>query len=174
MRIAQVNLDQVNRQIDRLDIAQNEIAELRRRLDNIGNQVIIADPFHAPSTTNNLVFTWTGGAATLTWPQGYIKDKNWNAQIVGTPAFSSAPGIPHIFGVPAGTLTLSPSTYYWLAWDPDHQQMRATGDASTLHGDKDVHIICQIYTGTAGQTGVAGGGGSTGGVDLSGTRYKNF
>jgi hypothetical protein len=174
-RIANLSLDQVNRQIDLLDTLRAQIGQLQTRLNNVGNQAIIADPIHAPQTTNNLTFTWTGGTTTLSWAKGWIKDKNWSAQTIGVPAFkSSAPGQQHIFAIPAGSLVLSASTTYWLGWDPSHQIMRATADASSLHGVKDIHIICQIFTGTAGQTGTAGGGGSTGGSDLSGSRYKNF
>jgi hypothetical protein len=52
--------------------------------------------------------------------------------------------------------------------------MVVTQDASVIHGNYNVHLLCQIYTGTVGQSGIAGGGGSTGGVDISGSRYKNF
>ncbi len=174
-RIAALTLDQINRQIDILDNLQNQVGSLQSKLNNIGQTTNITDPTHAPQTTNNIIFTWTGSTTTLSWLAGYIKDKNWQAQTLARPAFlSTAPGLPHIYAVVAGHITLLPSTYYWLGWDPDHQIMRATVDASSLHGDKDLHIICQLYTGTSGQTGVAGGGGSTGGVDLSGLRYKNF
>lgn len=174
-RISEVSLKQVNLQIDIIDSLQKQVSALQRQLGNIGQQIVITDPFHAPQTTNNLTFTWTGGSATLSWNAGFLKDKNWNAQTLSNPPVrSSAPGIQHIFTVPAGSLVLNPSTYYWLGWDPDHQTMRATQDASTLHGDEDIQMICQLFTGTAGQTGTAGGGGSTGGTDLSGARYKNF
>lgn len=174
-RIAQLSLDQINRQLDTLDSVQKQLAAVQKQLANVGQQIVVTDPIHAVQTTNNLSFTWTGGTLTLSWLAGYIKDKNWSAQAISNPPFvSSAPGRVHFFAVPAGSLVLSASTYYWLGWDPDHQTMRATQDASTLHGDKDIQIICQLFTGTAGQTGPAGGGGSTGGVDLSGARYKNF
>jgi hypothetical protein len=174
-RIASITLDQINRQIDTVDSLRVQLNAVQKLLNNVGHQTTIADPVHAPQTTNNLTFTWTGGSVTLSWPAGYIKDKNWKAQtLTKTPGISSAPGQQHIWGVPAGSLVLSPSTYYWLGWDPTHQKMRATPNVDTLHSSFDVQIVCQIFTGTAGQTGVAGGGGSTGGVDLSGARYKNF
>lgn len=174
-RIAAVTLDQINRQIDTIDSLQSQLTSLQKLVSNIGHQTTIADPIHAPQTSNNLTFTWTGGTGALSWTKGWIKDKNWSAQIVGrTPPFSSAPGQQHIFAVPAGSLVLSPSTTYWLGWDSHSQTMQATQDASSLHGRVGAHIICQIFTGTGGQTGTAGGGGSTGGSDLSGSRYKNF
>lgn len=174
-RIAQVTLDQINRQIDLLDNLHSQVKDLKQQLDFATQHVAISDPAHAPDTSNNLTFTWTGGSQQLSWPQGFLKDKNWVAQTTINPAVkSSAKGQVHIFPVPAGTLPLNPSTFYWLGWDPQHQKMLASTDASTLHGNYNVHIICQIFTGTAGQTGVAGGGGSNSGVDLSGARYKNF
>ena len=174
-RISQLSLDQINRQIDTIDSLKQQVADLQNFTNNIGHQVAVSDPTHAPQTTNNLAFTWTGGTATLSWPQGYLKTKNWNAQTTSpVPAKSSAPGQPQFFAIPAGSQVLSPSTYYWIGWDPSHQTMLATTDASQLHSNYNVHIICQLFTGTVGQTGMAGGGGSQGGVDLSGSRYKNF
>ena len=52
--------------------------------------------------------------------------------------------------------------------------MSYSKNSSVIHGNYNVHLLCQIYTGTTGQSGSAGGGGSNGGVDLSGLRYKNF
>lgn len=174
-RIATLSLDQINRQIDNIDILQKQIADLQQKLSHVGQTANISDPTHAPQTTNNLTFTWTGGSQVLSWLQGYIKDKNWAAQTTSNPAvISSAKGQQHTYTVPAGSLSLAPSTYYWLGWDPAHQIMLATQDVSTLHGNRNAHVICQVFTGTGGQTGTAGGGGSTGGVDLSGARYKNF
>jgi hypothetical protein len=174
-RIAALTLDQVNRQLDILDTLQKQVYDLQQQGQFAAQQVVVADPIHAPSTTNNLNFTWTGGTGVVSWPQAFIKDKNWKAQTTPRPVvISAAPGQQHIYPVTAGNLTLKPSTYYWLGWDHVHQQMVAVTDASSIHGDYSVHVICQIYTGTTGQTGSAGGGGSTSGVDLSGLRYKNF
>jgi hypothetical protein len=174
-RINAVTLDQINRQIDILDTVHNQVSQLQSDLAFTQQQAATSDPIHAPSTTNNLSFSWSGSGGAISWAQGFIKDKNWSAQTTTKPAIkSSAPGVQHTFTVPAGSLTLSPNTYYWLGWDPTHQQMLASTDASTLHGNYNVHVICQIYTGTSGQSGTAGGGGSNGGVDLSGLTYKNF
>ena len=173
-RISTLSLNQINLQLDTLDSLQKQLADVQQRLSFVGNTTSIADPIHAPQTTNNLVFTWTGSTGVISWPQGWIKDKNWGAQTIGLAAKSSAPGAQHIWNVAAGSVAVSASTYYWLAWDPDKQLMRVTQDADTLHGDVDVQMICQLYTGTSGQSGTAGGGGSTGGSDLSGARYKNF
>jgi len=174
-RISELTIDQVNRKLDVLDIVQSQIQDTQLKLENIGQSVGILDPVHAPQTTNSMNFVWNGGAQQITWVQGFIKDKNWKAQTVASPTIkSSAKGQQHLYTIPAGSLSLVPSTYYWLGWDPVHQKMLATPDVSILHGNYNVHIICQIFTGTAGQSGAAGGGGSTGGVDLSGAKYKNF
>jgi len=174
-RINAITLDQLNRQFEKLDIISAQINDTQRKLQEIGQSVSISDPIHAVQTTNNLNFVWSGVAQQITWVQGFVKDKNWAAQTVASPAIkSSAKGQKHLFTIPAGTLSLVPSTYYWLGWDPVHQKMLSTSDVSVLHGNYNVHVLCQIYTGTVGQSGTAGGGGSTGGVDLSGARYKNF
>jgi hypothetical protein len=174
-RIGTLDIVQVNKQIDNLDILQSQVGSLQATSDFAAQQVAIADPVHAPATTNNVNFIWTGSAGTLSWSPAFIKDKNWKAQTTPRPAAkSSAPGQQHIYSVKAGSVAASANTYYWLGWDYSHNQMIATQDASELHGNFNIHILGQVFTGTAGQTGTAGGGGSTGGVDLSGSRYKNF
>jgi hypothetical protein len=174
-RISALTLDQVNRQIDVIDTLQKQVQVLQQQTSFTQQQSTIADPIHAPATSNNVAFTWTGSTGVLSWANSYIKDKNWNEQTTASPAIkSSSKGQQHVYTVLAGSLTLSPSTYYWLGWDAAHQTMIANADVSQMHSNYNVHIICQIYTGTAGQTGSAGGGGSTSGVDLSGLRYKNF
>jgi hypothetical protein len=174
-RITALDLNQINRQIDTLDIVKAQVNDLQNAVDFNSQQGSITDPIHAPTTTHNTIFTWTGGTAVLSWNASFIKDKNWKAQTLASPAIkSSAKGQQHMYAIPAGNLTLAPSTYYWLGWDASHQTMLATPDASVLHGNYNVHVLCQLYTGTSGQGGTAGGGGSTGGVDLSGSRYKNF
>lgn len=174
-RINALTLDQINRQIDTLDTLQNQVGALQSQSDFTSQQVAINDPIHAPATTNNLHFVWNGGTQTIAWEAGFIKDKNWTAQTLSRPAIlSSAPGQQHVYAVQAGGTSLAPSTYYWAGWDHAHQQMVITPNADQIHGNHNVHIICQFYTGTSAQSGSAGGGGSTGGVDLSGSRYKNF
>lgn len=109
-------------------------------------------------TTNNLVFTWTGGSTTLSWPIANLQD---------------ALNKTHV--LPAGSLVLAPSTYYWMLWNETHNRIIAvTGLTKTFFTNNENHILCQLFTGTSGQTGVAGGGGSTSQRDLSGARYKNF
>lgn len=174
-RIAAITLDQLNKQFDLVDSLRQQVNQLQAQIQSHNFQIAAANPTHAPATTNNLVFTWTGSSGALSWAQGWLKDKNWNTQTINTPApKGSAPGVQHAWAIPSGSLTVSPSTYYWLAWNSAHQQMSAQTDASLAHSNPNSHVICQIYTGTSGQSGTAGGGGSRGTSDLSGLSYKNF
>lgn len=174
-RIANLDINQINRRFDDLDTLINQVRLIQTTLKESQFQTSALDYFHHPPTTNNLLFTWTGGTLTLSWVGAKIQSKNANAQVVSKTAFfSSAPGAVHNWSVPAGSLVLVASTYYWLGWDTQHQQMIANVDAGVLLQNKNVLTICQLFTGTAGQTGTAGGGGSQSGVDLSGARYKLF
>lgn len=173
-RISALDLNQINRQLDNITTLEAQVGSMQKQLANVGFQTAVSDPIHAPTTTNNLVFTWTGGSTTLSWPAGWIKDKNWNAQTVTpVPAVSSAPGSRHIYAVPSGSLSLSASTSYWLGWNSAHQQMVASNNASQLQGNHNVNIIAQITTGPTSQTAVIGGGGMNGGSDVSGLSYPN-
>lgn len=174
-RIATLDLTQVNLQVDRIDKMESQLLALTKKVNNVGFQATTADPTHGTQTTNNITFTWTGGANTISWPAGIIQDKNASAQkVITKAAVSSAPGALHNFPVTAGTLALTPSTYYWMGWDHTHNVMQAQTDVRTLYQNQDVLVVCQLFTGTAMQTGVAGGGGSQMGFDLSGARYKLF
>jgi hypothetical protein len=174
-RVSEINLVQINRQFDTLDNVNQRLANVEKQLQNVGFQTTISDPTHAPQTTNNLNFTWTGSTGVVSWAAGAIRDKNASAQSPGTPAaVSAAPGTLHVWTVPPGTVNCLPSTYYWMVWNPQKQTMLATTDVSAGFQNHNNLVLCQIYTGTSGQTGSAGGGGSNGGVDLSGARYKAF
>jgi hypothetical protein len=175
-KLTKIDLVQLNKHIDRIDRLEKQVGDLKVLLDNVGHSATISDPTHAPETTNNLTFTWNGPSLTLSWTKGYIKDKNWSAQLArGIPVKSSAPGAKHLWLVPAGQLSpITASTAIWLAWDPVHQIMRKTADVSTLHNNSNLLVLCRITTGTAAQSGVAGGGGSSNGSDISGAQYAVF
>lgn len=154
------DLVQLNRQFARLDLLHKQNSDLQQRVENLSSQVKQFDVVHAPQTTNDILFTWTGGTTTLSWPAGSVKNKNNQ-------------NVP----VSAGTLTgLTASKYYWLAWNPIHKQMIAQLGVDGLLQNSNNIVICQVFTGGGGDTGVAGGGGSSnsGGSDLSGGRYKLF
>lgn len=154
------DLVQLNRQFARLDLLIKQHEDLRSKLENIATQVKNTDVKHAPQTLNNVVFTWDGPTTTLSWTAGSIKNKNNQ-------------NIP----VKAGHLNnLDINTYYWLAWNDAHNIMVASKSVDGLLQNQNNFVLSQVYTGTAVQTGTAGGGGSsnTGAADLSGGRYKYF
>lgn len=183
MRIAKLDLNQLNKQLDVLNSLVNRVSALEQTMSFVQFQSAQTDFVHARPTFNNMTFTWTGGTSTLSWTKGWVKDKN--AAIDTGKAYSQAPSfksnsgvsasVTHNIGVHAGSIaSLSASTYYWLGWDTTNEKMYAEVDITQLYSHHDMQVICQLFTGTAGQTGTAGGGGSQGGSDLSGARYKLF
>lgn len=165
----------INSELKRLDQFQKTINEHTQQLQElIKHNAQIRDARAIPST-NNLVFTWTGGSLTLSWSSGYVQD-------------SSLRNYPVI----AGSIVVAASTNYWLAWNSRQLSMAfstslqtlvtGVGNAASLTptGGSNVAsgnnlVICEVFTGTAGQSGTAGGGGSDpGGVGQSGKEYKLF
>jgi|SRR5581483_465552 len=155
---------------NKVDALRKEFNSLRDIVHQVRHQVVLSNLDKAKTlATNNCVFTWTGASNHLSWNNSAVVD------VVNT-----------TYPIYAGTLTLSPSTFYWMVWNKEHKVMTALADIRTLfsgnsgqalsgsHASDNNIIICQIFTGTGGQTGIAGGGGSTGGSDLIGARYKNF
>lgn len=179
-KLTRIDLVQLNRQYgDVIEELRKRIGTLEREHANTAAQVQNLDFVHAKQTTNNLVFTWHGGTGVVDWPEGFLQDKNANSQQVVGSVFSSSKGpaltSAHTYPVPAGSQSgLSASTYYWIGWNHVGQQIVFTKDVGQIFQGTHTHVICQIFTGTGAQTGVAGGGGSQSGVDLSGTRYKLF
>jgi len=155
-RISKIDLNQLNEQFLKFEELKNQLAELRQQ-HSITAQRVGTLESHAAPTSNNLNFHWTGGSLTLNWNDGSVRDK-------------TGANVP----VKAGTLTVLASHYYWLAWNKEHRQMVADTDAGKLLTNKNNILICQVFTGTAGQTGSAGGGGSNSATELSGAKYKNF
>src|SRR5580698_9875192 len=104
-RINKIDLDQINRQFDRADTLEKLVQQLQENQKNLKIQLGNLDFEHGKSTTNNLVFTWTGsngaGHTELDWSNGVIQDKNATAQSVNinNPLLlakkSSAPGVQH-------------------------------------------------------------------------------
>jgi hypothetical protein len=182
MKIAKLELTQLNPQLDKIDQLEKRLALLEEQHKQVAFQTAQLDYTHARPTVNNITFTWTGGSTTLSWLKGFIKDKNalldTGRSFSQAPSFKTSGGaipvINHNIPVLAGSLTLNASTYYWLGWDSTQNRMISATDVGQLFAHHNVQIVCQLFTGTAGQTGTAGGGGSQGGVDLSGARYKLF
>lgn len=155
---SETDLREINRQLEQITTVRKQLESLSQKVGNQSAQLKQVDIVHAPATTNNLLFTWTGSTLTLSWPAGSVRDKNGANRPVA-----------------AGSIgNLTASTYYWLSWNPVHQVMSAQISAESSLENPGNIVICQLFTGTAGQTGTAGGGKSSGHSDLSGSRYKLF
>lgn len=165
----------INSELKRLDLLQSQIQEHAQQLAQLQKHTDqIRDARGVPSI-NNITFTWTGGTLTLSWNAGYVQDsslRNWP--------------------VVAGSQVVNASTTYWAAWNPIQQHMALNTSLATLvSGVGTAHqfsktgganvsagnnlVIAAVFTGTGGQSGTAGGGGSDpGGTGVSGTVYKKF
>lgn len=158
----------LNRELQRLDQHASQITELQAQVAQLVQHTSEIRDTRQVISQNNLVFTWTGGTLTLSWPAGYIQDsslRNW--------------------AIPAGSLVLLASSTYWLGWNPLQQHMASSTNLNTLltgisfgsprSSAGNNLIVCSVKTGTAGQTGTAGGGGSDpGGAGPSGKQYILF
>ena len=134
------DLREINRQLEQLDTLKKRVAELNTIIGNVGVQLKQIDGIHAPATSNNMLFMWTGTTLTISWPAGSVRDKNG-------------------FNLPvaAGNITgLIANTNYWMSWNALHQVMTAQISANSAFENPGNSVICQLFTGTAGQTGVAG------------------
>lgn len=183
-RIAKLDLNQVNKQIDLIDQLHERVSQLETMMQNVQFQTSQLDYVHARPTFNNITFTWTGSTGTISWNKGWIRDKNSLTVDTGQ-AYSAGssfklngapqPAVTQTIAVLAGSISsLSASSYYWMAWNVSNATMYALTDITKLYTQTNMQIICQVYTGTSGQSGTAGGGGQAGGTDLSGARYKLF
>jgi hypothetical protein len=153
------DLPQLNRELTRIDTHESQIASLKsqfgivtKHLDEIKNRREVV-------STNNLTFTWTGGTLKLSWAAGFLRDNalKYYTALAGT------------------SLALTASTYYWIGWNPKQAQMSFQTSLDKLTNLGNILVVCRVFTGTAGQSGVAGGGGSEpGGDGVSGATYKNF
>lgn len=155
---SETDLREINRQLEHITTLKKQLDDLTQKVGNVGVQIKQVDILHAPATTNNILFTWTGGTLTLSWPAGSVRDKNG----ANRPVLAGSIG------------SLLASTFYWLSWNPVHQIMTAQIAADSAFENPGNIVICQLFTGTSGQSGTAGGGKSSGHSDLSGSRYKLF
>lgn len=163
------DLGQLNRALQRIDKVEKNLQSSKAELFQVQKRVSTLDALHAPTpTTNNLVATWTGATGTISWPPASLQDKNAQALV-------NQPGSVHTVPVVSGAIHgLQPNTHYWLGWNKTQRQMTIGTDAHPILNQQDTVIICRLFTGTAIQSGVAGGGGSEAVRDLSGLTYKNF
>lgn len=163
------SVSQLNKALQKIDKLEKKLLVNQDQLLQVQKQVTSLDAQHAPSpSTNNIVLTWTGGSGTISWPQANLQDKNAGSNPV-------TPGLQHTIPIVAGSKAgLTASTHYWVGWSKTQQKLIFSTDAHPLLNQQDMTVVCRIFTGTAGQSGVAGGGGSQSTRDLSGLTYKNF
>lgn len=163
MRISQPTLPQINRELARLEEFHKRISALEAKFEEARIDVNQLQDTHLNG--NNLTFTWTGGTTTISWNAGAVKNFH--------PRTFDRVKSP-IAAIPAGSLTASASTFYWMIWNKLQGQMIASNTVDGFIQNTDNILLCQIFTGTGAQSGTAGGGGSSGSYDLNGARYKLF
>lgn len=157
------DIAKLNDKIVQVDTHEKRITEMEKKLSGLLTQFAAVQSGNAPTAQNNLVFVWAGNTSTISWAAGSTFDRT------NTPT-----------PVPAGSVTgLTANVYYWMIWNSAQRIMNAVNvlSPSILSNSNNI-VLCQVYTGTAGQVGVTIGGGgssgpgSTGGADLNGSRYK--
>lgn len=156
------DLPSLNKELSKFDLHDQQINDLKSQVGQLQKQLLV-DTTTGPEnhlSQNNIIFTWTGSTTTLSWAPAYIHSNGTYIHIA------------------AGSLSLTASTYYWMAWNSIHQSMSAQTNYQNLInalGSGKLFILAQIFTGTGGQTGAAGGGGTEpGGVGNNGKQYKSF
>lgn len=167
LRITNIETDlpKLNTELARMDLHQQQITELQNQVGQLTKQ-LLTNSTTSPAnhlSQNNLTFVWTGSVTTLSWAAGYIHSNGVYIHVA------------------SGSIKLTPSTYYWMAWNPTHQTMSAQTDYSKLFNliaapdTNTISIVCQIFTGAGGQSGSVGGGGTEpGGIGNNGKQYKLF
>lgn len=149
-------LNQALQELDRLSAISIE-----QQLINTGLQRQIQSSINTRgvTATNNVTFSWAGSSSELTWATGFARDSN-----------------NKYYPIPAGSSgTLSPSTHYWIGWNPSQQTMSFQTSLNALAQIPQILVLCNIFTGTTAQAGAAGGGGTEPGLDgPNGLKYKNF
>ena len=161
------DLSIVNKEFNRIDAHEARLTALEAQIGILNLHTQQIRDTRQVVSLNNLVFTWTGSTTTLSWDAGYVQD-------------SSLRNYP----VPAGSKVLGASGTFWLAWNPKQGQMATATTLATLvsggitssivtqNAAGNNLIICSVLTGTSGQSGVAGGGGSDpGGSGPCGKQY---
>ena len=153
------DLPKLNNELQRVDLHQKQIAELRSQLGQLQKKLLTRDAEKQPTNFlahNNLLFTWNGSAHSISWPNSMITSNG------------------HFLQVPAGSTTqVVASTYYWAGWNVTHQTMSFSEDIHNLTPIPTIIIVGQIFTGTAGQSGAIGGGGTDPGGGAGGPEGIN-
>jgi len=149
----------LNQQLAAIDQIRENVTQLQKNNGVLTEQVTKTQQQRGIVATNNVVFTWHGSSRTFTWPAAFVRDASNN-----------------YYPIPAGTsIVLQPSTYYWAAWNPTHQTMSWQTSVDVLASIPTLQVIANVFSGTSGQTGTAGGGGTAPGLDdINGLKYKLF
>jgi hypothetical protein len=164
--MAFVRITDINKDLPVLNDALASIADLQQFVNEQRqqNQALAAklqtiSQQKGTTSTNNLQLTWTGSTLKFSWPAAFVRD-----------AFNN------YFPIPAGTSqALLASTNYWVGWNAAQQQMSFQVNLNLLTSIVNELIVCQIFSGTAGQSGSAGGGGTDpGGTSPVLRSYKLF
>lgn len=153
------DLPMLNKELAKFDSIQQELERVQNQSLKLNTNFAQLTNRRSVISTNNLVLTWSGTTLKLSWPAAYVRDLSQN-----------------YFPIPAGTSQpLLASTYYWVGWNPDQHTMSFQTLLDSLTNIPNILVLCQIFTGTAAQTGTAGGGGSVPSLDdLNGAKYKLF
>jgi hypothetical protein len=149
----------LNQQLAAIDQIRENVTQLQKNNGVLTAQVTKTQQQRGIVATNNVVFTWHGASLTFTWPAAFVRDASNN-----------------YYPIPAGTsIPLLASTFYWAAWNPTHQTMSWQTSVDALASVATLQIIANVFSGTAAQSGHAGGGGTEPGLDgINGTKYKLF
>lgn len=161
LRITNIETDlpKLNSELTRLDAYENRFKELELKLQQLRTSTSTENKTNGVQNQNNIAFSWTGATTTISWTTGYVKDHEGHYD-------------PILAGSQSG---FSANTYYWVGWNPVHSTMSFNTSLDALTKISNVLVICQFFTGTAGQSGSLGGGGTVpNGQGLNGERFKLF
>ena len=160
-KITDINKDLpiLNDKLAQIDQLQVQINQQKQLSAQINQQLAKLNGTQDGVAVNSLDLTWTGSTLTISWPAGFVRNTSHDYE-------------PFPAGSQAG---LSASTNYWIGWNPFQQAMSIQASINTLQNIRNISVICEFYTGTAGQSGPAGGGGTeVSGTGLNGRPYKLF
>jgi len=148
-------LNLINRKLETFDLQQKQIMLVKNSLANLNASITDLQNRKQTVGADNLSLTWTGATQLVSWPAAFVYSKEQET-----------------FAIPAGSVAALSSTAYWFAWSPSQATMSFNTNLQTLNAINNLIVICQITTGTSGQSGLAGGGGTDpGGVGPIGKEY---
>lgn len=153
------DLPVLNQELKKFDVFDSFIQQQQEQNQQLRLQIQQLGGLKDGTSCNSLNANWDGPTSTLSWPAGFFRDTS----------HAYAP-------FPAGKqVGLAPSTDYWLAWNPSQQVMSIHPDINRLMTIQQLLVMCRLFTGTAGQTGPAGCGGTEPvGTGINGKEYHLF